>query len=264
MPKNALLLGSRSFIVLELKIFAFSPFWENCMETFFIVARSAHIFAGSLAFIARFLAIVSPKGKTLHRRVGIIYVWSMVGVATTATLMSFVKTELLSFFVPLSAFTLQLTLGGWRALERKRLRSETERRQESKQESKQESRQGNTQGRSLTPKLDWTIALGSLGAGVVFLLLGAGALWQGDTMGVVSMVFGGFGVSLAVKNLRVFILADKGVQPKKMEWFFAHLSGMLGAYIATVTAVLVVNADALPPLARWLAPTVVGTLGIAF
>jgi uncharacterized membrane protein YjjB (DUF3815 family) len=37
---------------------------------------------------------------------------------------------------------------------------------------------------------------------------------------------------------------------------------MLAAYIATVTAFSVVNFKFLPPIARWLWATVVGTMGI--
>ena len=37
---------------------------------------------------------------------------------------------------------------------------------------------------------------------------------------------------------------------------------MLAAYIATVTAFSVVNFDFLPPIIRWLWPTIVGTVGI--
>jgi hypothetical protein len=81
-------------------------------------------------------------------------------------------------------------------------------------------------------------------------------------MGIVSAVFGAIGVVLAVSDIRLFRNIRRGVQPERMEWWFAHMSGMLAAYIATVTAVLVVNGAFLPPLVRWLAPTVVGTAGI--
>jgi hypothetical protein len=37
---------------------------------------------------------------------------------------------------------------------------------------------------------------------------------------------------------------------------------MMAAYIATVTAFSAVNFHFLPPVARWLWPSVVGTLGI--
>ena len=47
-----------------------------------------------------------------------------------------------------------------------------------------------------------------------------------------------------------------------MAWWYSHMTRMLSAYIATVTAFSVVNFKFLPPVARWLWATVVGTVGI--
>ena len=49
---------------------------------------------------------------------------------------------------------------------------------------------------------------------------------------------------------------------ERRRWFFDHMTRMLGAVIATYTAVLVVNADFLIPVVRWLGPTAVGSVGI--
>lgn len=211
------------------------------METLYVLSRIVHIAAGTLAFIGGFVAIVAPKGKRLHKKVGLVYVCSMLIVALTAVLMSLVKTELLTFFVPLSFFTLQLTLGGWLALERKKIRPNSEYR---------------------IPLLDWIIVVTALVAGVIFVGLGVWRWMQGGTMGIVSAVFGVIGVVRAVSDIRLFRNIERGGKPERMEWWFAHLGGMLGAYIATVTAVLVVNGTFLPPLVRWLAPAVIGGIGI--
>ncbi len=42
-----------------------------------------------------------------------------------------------------------------------------------------------------------------------------------------------------------------------------HLGNMMGAYIASFTAFLVVN-EVLPPLVGWLGPTVLGSFYIAY
>lgn len=211
------------------------------METLYFLSRIVHISAGTLAFVGGLVAIVAPKGKSLHKKVGLVYVWSMLIVALTAVLMSLVKTDLLTFFVPLSFFTLQLTLGGWRALERKKIRPNTEYR---------------------TPPLDWIIVCVALVAGAIFVVLGVWRWMKGGTMGIVSAVFGVIGVMRAMSDIRLFRNIQRGINPERMEWWFAHLGGMMGAYIATVTAVLVVNGTFLPPLVRWLAPTAIGTIGI--
>src|SRR5437867_9340159 len=46
-------------------------------------------------------------------------------------------------------------------------------------------------------------------------------------------------------------------------WWFAHMAGMLGSYVATVSAFSVVNFTFLPIAVRWLWPTVIGTPLIA-
>lgn len=211
------------------------------METLYSLARIVHITAGTLAFVSGLAAMLAPKGKALHKKVGLVYICSMLTVALTAVLMSLVKTELLTFFVPLSFFTLQLTLGGWRALERKKIRP------------------GSVYQ---IPMLDWAIVVVSLLAGCVFVGLGVWRWMQGDAVGIVSGVFGLIGVARSVSDIRLFRNIQHGVKLERMEWWFAHMSGMLAAYIATVTAVLVVNGAFLPPLVRWLAPTVIGTAGI--
>ena len=45
-------------------------------------------------------------------------------------------------------------------------------------------------------------------------------------------------------------------------WWFTHMRNMLAAYIAVVSAFSVVNLTFLPPVTRWLWPTVLGTTGI--
>ena len=211
------------------------------MEILYFFSRIVHITAGTLAFVGGLAAMFAPKGKGLHKKVGLVYVYSMLTVALTAVLMSLVKTELLTFFVPLSFFTLQLTLGGWRALERKKIRPG---------------------GVYPIPTLDWAIVVVSLLAGCIFVGLGVWRWMQGDAVGIVSGVFGMIGIARSVSDIRLFLNIQRGIKLERMEWWFAHMSGMLGAYIATVTAVLVVNDAFLPPLVRWLAPTVLGTAGI--
>jgi hypothetical protein len=47
-----------------------------------------------------------------------------------------------------------------------------------------------------------------------------------------------------------------------MAWWYSHMTRMLAAYIATVTAFSVVNFEFLPRVVRWLWATVAGTVGI--
>src|SRR2546422_815513 len=76
-----------------------------------------------------------------------------------------------------------------------------------------------------------------------------------ERVGVVPVVFGAFGMVLAGLDFWRF-----GWPPAdRHAWWFAHMRGMLGSYIATVTAFSVVNFTFLPTAVRWLWPIVVGT-----
>src|SRR6266478_5333735 len=88
-------------------------------------------------------------------------------------------------------------------------------------------------------------------------LIRPGASWQ--RLGVVPVVFGVLGMVLAGLDIRKFVRppADRNA------WWFAHMAGMLGSYIATVSAFSVVNFTFLPVAVRWLWPTAVGTPLIA-
>ncbi|MGD6817967.1 DUF2306 domain-containing protein [Metabacillus sp. 113a] len=65
------------------------------------------------------------------------------------------------------------------------------------------------------------------------------------------------------------IIGYLAVKRKWKNWLLYHISGMLGSYIAVITAVLVVNAPKIsflhgvPILFIWFLPTIVGSLLIA-
>ena len=68
------------------------------------------------------------------------------------------------------------------------------------------------------------------------------------------VVFGALGMVLAGVDLARF--ARPPADPRA--WWFAHMGGMLGSYIAAVSAFSVVNFTFLPTTARWLWPTALG------
>ena len=74
-------------------------------------------------------------------------------------------------------------------------------------------------------------------------------------MGIVSLVFGITGTRGVINTVRNFIK-----QPtSKTIWIEGHIGGMVGGYIASVTAFLVINNEhyiGLPPVVAWLLPTV--------
>ena len=79
-----------------------------------------------------------------------------------------------------------------------------------------------------------------------------------SSFGMVAIVFGVIGLLFGMSDMRDFLHhpADK------MAWWYSHMTRMLAAYIATVTAFSVVNFQFLPHLVGWLWATVAGTVGI--
>jgi len=108
--------------------------------------------------------------------------------------------------------------------------------------------------------LDWAAAGVMLAASTAMAVLGTvrpSPAWE--RVGIVPVVFGVFGMVLAGLDFWRF-----GWPPAdRHAWWFAHMRGMLGSYIATVTAFSVVNFTFLPTAVRWLWPIVVGTPLIA-
>jgi len=75
----------------------------------------------------------------------------------------------------------------------------------------------------------------------------------------VAVVLGMLGVVVAGRDLVGFAWPSRNRQA----WWFSHMSGMLGSYVATVTAFSAVNFTFLPLTARFLWPSVVGVPLIA-
>ena len=203
------------------------------METFMGGVRWIHIGAGTLALFIAPGAMLTVKGGRAHRRWGKTYFWAMAAV--TALMLAVWRP--VAFLALLAIFSFYNAFSGYRALRRKRP----------------------AQGQCATA-LDWAAALLTLtasGAMVVLGLLKPTPTWQ--QLGIVAVVFGALGVGLAGNDVRKFArpLADRNA------WWFDHMAGMLGSYIATVSAFSVVNFTFLPTSARWLWPSAVGVPVIA-
>jgi hypothetical protein len=107
--------------------------------------------------------------------------------------------------------------------------------------------------------LDWDAAITLVAVGIGLLTLGGLRLLEGESFGTVMAVFGGISVGFGVRDVGLF----RDGQSESRVWLYEHLSRMGAGYIATITAFSSVNFVFLPPVARWLWPTVIGTPLIA-
>lgn len=200
------------------------------MDGIFKAVLIIHILFGGVALFVAPAAMMTRKGGLWHRRWGKVFFWSITGVALTAVVLALIRSGL--FFLLVAVFSFYLAFTGYRILYRKT-------------------------PQQLPGKMDWaaasTMLLGSLAliAYGVYLLLTS-------SFGMVAIVFGVIGFLFGMSDIRDFLHPPT----EKMAWWYSHMTRMLAAYIATVTAFSVVNFEFLPPVPRWLWPTVVGTVGI--
>lgn len=200
------------------------------MSGIFNAALIIHILFGSVALFVAPAAMLTRKGGLWHRRWGKIFFWAITGVAVTAVVMSLIRSGL--FFLLIALFSFYLAFTGYRVLYRKTPQQRAD-------------------------KADWmgaaTTVLGSLTlvAYGIYLMVTSGT-------GIIAIVFGAIGLVLAMSDIRDFLHHPED----KKAWWYSHMTRMLAAYIATVTAFSVVNFKFLPPVPRWLWATVIGTAGI--
>ncbi|MFC0185205.1 hypothetical protein SAMN04515674_112138 [Pseudarcicella hirudinis] len=205
------------------------------METFLKFVLYFHILCGFLALVTGLVPLIAKKGGKTHIVAGKIYYWAMFGVAITAILRFKFEVRLI-FLACIAVFSFYNTFTGIRLIGMKK--------------------------EIVASSIDW------FGAWLAFVcsfaMIGFG-LWAFSSniifYGVLFTLFGGFCFILAYQDLKLF--SHKSI-PDKMHWFLNHISRMVGSYIATVTAFLVVNNhDFVPGLVAWIAPGVIGGIGIA-
>jgi hypothetical protein len=98
---------------------------------------------------------------------------------------------------------------------------------------------------------DWILMLTMLFFGIAFIAFGIYKIINNDSFGTVLLVFGGISCLFVWRDKRNF----EGKSRYKNFWLVTHIQRMVGSYIATVTAFLVVNNKVLPDVLAWLLPT---------
>lgn len=201
------------------------------IDTAMATLRLVHILAGMTALFVAPVAMVTAKGGPAHRRWGKVYFWMMAVVAVTAIPLGFWRPNY--FLMLVAVFSFYAAFTGYRVLYRKRP----------------------DRGDRARP-IDWTAASVTFVASaalVAFGLLKPAPIWV--QLSPVAVAFGALGLFQSLRDVVRFVRPPT----ERNAWWFDHMGGMLGSYIATVSAFSVVNFGFLPTAARWLWPTVVGT-----
>ena len=102
---------------------------------------------------------------------------------------------------------------------------------------------------------DWILTYTMIFFSLCFIGFGVYLKTKDKDIGTVLIIFGVISVLMAKKDINVY----QGNIKIKNYWLLIHIQRMIGAYIAALTAFIVVNNTYLPPVVAWLMPTIILT-----
>ncbi len=184
-----------------------------------------HITYGGISLVVGLIILLGGKGNTRHKLMGKIYFFSMLMAALIALPMSYLHPSYFLFII--GVFTSYMLLSGKRYLKKKT-------------------------PANIKP-VDWLLTTIMLVFGAAFIGMGIYNLLQSNFFGVVFIAFGSISLIFVYQDYINF----KGRASVKNFWLTTHIQRMVGSYIASVTAFLVVNNTLLPGVIAWLLPTIV-------
>ena len=189
----------------------------------FLVLLCIHIACGFISLVCSLGAMISPKGYYRHRRFGTYFFYGMTGVFITAIPMAIMKHLLFLFLIAI--FSYYLAFSG-RRYARNRL--------------------------GWPAKIDWVVSCAMLFVSAIMILLGIYHFNLDNYQCIVLIVFGVIGGIISTSDLKTYRMQSAVGRLRIAK----HLSAMLGATIAAITAFSVTNLSFKPEIVIWLGPTV--------
>ncbi len=183
-----------------------------------------HITGGFLSLLIGSFLLFQKKGDKKHKLLGNIYFYSLLSSAIVSLPMSYIHPNHFLFII--GVFTSYMLLSGKRYLEKRKIED--------------------------VKIMDWTLTLLMLFFSVGFIGFGIHNLILAKSFGIVFLVFGGISMLFVYQDKRNF----EGKSIIKNYWLTTHLQRMVGSYITSITAFVVVNNTFLPNVVAWLLPTV--------
>jgi uncharacterized membrane protein len=194
-----------------------------------------HIIAGTLGLASGAMALFAKKGSNNHKKAGRFFAISMYVVCLAAMVLHIPQGI---YFLPsIGVFSLYMAWSGARMFKIKKV--------------------GPT-------SIDKAMALFAFMVGILMILVSIYDLFfHQNSMAIVLLIFGAICLSMGGKD---YLNMRKDIRPKIAT--VMHLGRMGGAYIAAVTALLVVNAAKISFVANnswihpilWILPSIVGSL----
>jgi uncharacterized membrane protein len=193
------------------------------MAFIFKLLLSIHILAGFTSLTSACGAILTKKGAYFHRLFGKIFVGGMTIIFITAIPLSLIRQDLFLFLI--AFFSYYFALSGFMF-----------------------ARNQNSQA----SRFSWLIAFMMLGIGMTMLSYSIYHIHDQRYQNIVLLVFGILSCSTSVSDLKSYYYQTA----TGSERIVKHLTAMLGATIATLTAFTVVNIQTNPEYIAWIAPTI--------
>jgi uncharacterized membrane protein len=190
-------------------------------DSLFKIILYVHIICGTFALIAGTVAMIAQKGQKLHSNSGRYFFWGITGVFISSLYLSIVKENVFLFFVGFFSFYLAAT--GYRSLTIfKTGKAEI---------------------------IDYTITLFGFVSGLSLLIFSYMTMTK-TSLPIVPIFFGVISLLLAAKDFKNI---KNGFDKKKR--FDSHGGRMAGAFVAVITAFIVVNIQIENQWILWILPT---------
>lgn len=183
------------------------------------ISLYAHIIAGATALIIGLIPIFSKKGSSVHVKTGFVYAAAMLLVCITGLIMSVLKTDV--FLLCISVFSFYMLYTGLRWF------------------------YNPTRKFGLA---DWPVVI----LGTIFMV------YMFYTKNIILISFAFILLRFVIEDVRRNFSVNE-IKEEKKHALIAHIGRMLGSYLASLTAFLVVNSDKFPVQGWvvWLGPTFV-------
>lgn len=188
-----------------------------------------HAFFGGLALVSGLVPVISKKGSKNHKKFGRIFFFSLLLSSLLGLLITLLPSHENTFLLVIGIFTLYLLISGYRALSYRK---------------------------SSSLILDKVISTVMVFVGIAMILYPIILLGK---FNIVLSLFGVIGIAFATRDLIFFRDKQKLIKSRLR----LHIGKISGAYIAAITAFLVVN-QMFTGLISWIGPSVLGTIFIIY
>ncbi|MEM6687270.1 MAG: DUF2306 domain-containing protein [Bacteroidota bacterium] len=195
------------------------------METFATYLIYVHAALGSIAFITGFIAIITKKGGTAHKKSGIVFYYSMLAAALSALVIAVLPKHENAFLFTIGLFSSYFIISGYRALRFKK-----------------------------PNPIVWFDKMIAIAMGITSVCMIFYPVITTGNINIVLTIFGSIGTVFAIRDLVLL----HNIKKLRKTWLKHHIGKMMGGYIAAVTAFIVVN-QFIPGIAGWLIPSIFGT-----